>query len=251
MKSLVIMTAFLFSFSSFAWGPKGQQITVMIAERYLTASAKEKIMKVTGNKPLSFFATWADQARNTNEWNDTGSWHYIDVEDEGRIAQPSPLNAPTDVLSALEYCSRNLQSETDVSKKLTWLKFIVHLVGDLHQPMHVGRPEDRGGNLIKVMYGKLINLHALWDSAFIDKKGLSIEDYSKLLISQGRNQEALKNPFNAETVIEENLKFREFLYSYKDDKIDSTYEAKAFVITDDRLWFGGLRLASLLNSLFK
>lgn len=251
MKLLVIISTFVFSLSCFAWGPKGQQITVMLAEKYLSATAKDKIMKITGNKTLSSFATWADQARNTNEWNDTGSWHYIDVEDDGSFTHSSSLDAPTDVLSALDYCSKNLQTETDLAKKLVWLKFVVHLVGDLHQPMHVGRPEDRGGNLTKVMYGKEVNLHFLWDSAFIDKKSLSIEDYSKLLISQSRGQEALRVPFNAETVIQENLKYRDFLYSYKNDRIDSEYEAKAFAITDERLWTGGLRLASLLNSLFK
>ena len=251
MKTFFFLSAFFISFQCFGWGSKGQEITATVAEGYLSASAKEKVMRITGNKSLASLATWADQVRGSNEWRRSRTWHYINVETMDGFIEKSVVNEPKDIVAAIDYCVENLRSELEDEKKNIWLKFIVHLVGDLHQPMHSGSSQDRGGNLIKVYYGKVLNLHSVWDSAFIEKKRLSVEDYARLLSSQGRGASELKRRYSSERVIEENLKLREFLYSFEEDKIDQNYEIKAFEITDDRLWVGGLRLASVLNAIFE
>ena len=250
MKLVLVFILMLYSNYSSAWGPKGQQITVLIAEKFLTPVARQKINMITGSKPLASFAVWADGARNTPEWSATGTWHYIDVSDSGNYIHEKG-GTPTDVLSALIYCSNNLKMNVPNNQKMTWLMFVIHFVGDIHQPMHVGNPQDRGGNQTRVQYGKSMNLHFLWDSAFIDKTNLSVTDYANRLISQNRPQTELRIPFDPNKVISENLSLRKYLYSFRNGMIDSQYEKQAFLVTDERLWQGGLRLASLLNEIFR
>lgn len=249
MKALFALCMIVHTSLALAWGPTGQTITVQIAEKFLTPQARQKVLQLTGNKALSSFAIWADGVRNTPDWGQTGVWHYINVDDRGNYQHESG-GAPDDVLSALQFCIKNFK-EGNPNQRLDWLKFIVHLVGDIHQPMHVGNPNDRGGNETTVIYGKSMNLHFLWDSAMIDRSKLSPADYTARLISQSRPQNALKEMFDPNVVISENFALRKFLYSYKNGKIDGQYEQQALVIIDERLWTGGLRLASLLNSILK
>lgn len=248
----IFLTSFFFlSFNAYSWGPKGQEITVLIAESYLTLKATADIKSILGpNITLSSFAVWADQARNTTEWNYTGGWHYIDVADSGTYGHEA-TQLPDDVLEAINYCVDKLKSNITSTEKTTWLKFLVHFVGDVHRPMHVGRPGDRGGNSTQVSYGKTMNLHYLWDTAFISKNSLSPAAYANALKSQNRSQIELTRPFSTDVVIKEDLALRPFMYSYKNGVIDGNYEKQAFQIVDERLWTGGLRLASLLNSIFR
>lgn len=246
---MLFIIGLILSFQNvFAWGPKGQEITVIIAEKLLTQEAKTKLEPVLRGKSLASLATWADQARNERDWKNTGTWHYIDVDDAGALPS-GKSNEPGDVRAAIAYAVANFKSNVSADQKLIWLKFIVHLVGDIHQPMHVGRPQDRGGNSTRVNYGKEMNLHFLWDSAFIEKSGLNPQSYASKLVSESRSQNALRTPFQVEAVIKECFELRPFLYSFSNDRIDATYEKKAMTIVDDRLWMGGLRLASLLNQI--
>lgn len=247
---LIVFISILFVHTCYAWGPKGQQITVMVSEKFLKPSALSQILKITGGKPLSSFSSWADQARNTAEWSETGIWHYINVDDSGSYAHETQ-GTPLDVVTALDYSLKNFQNSKSDKDRLTWLKFIIHLVGDLHQPMHIGDPQDRGGNSTQVSYGKEMNLHYLWDSGLIDKKGLSVQAFTSQLISYNWSTSELSNKFDAEKVVEENFKSRKFLYSFKNGTIDSQYEKQAIELIENRLWIGGLRLASLLNSILK
>lgn len=116
----------LFSVNAFAWGPKGQEITVLIAEKNLTPKASKAISNIIGtNAQLARLATWADQARNSEEWQHTSTWHYINVEDSGDF-----ITSPDDVAGAIEYSIEQLKSNLTRDEKLVWLKFLIHFVGD-------------------------------------------------------------------------------------------------------------------------
>lgn len=245
MKLLLLLS--IFSLNVYAWGPKGQEITVIIAENHLTPNAKKGIQKIIGNNSrLSKFSTWADQARNSEEWSHTSGWHYINVEDSG-----SYITSPEDVTGAIEYSLDQLKSNISIAEKLTWLKFLIHFVGDLHQPMHVGKPQDRGGNSTMVNYGREMNLHFLWDSAIIDRQNLSVVNYVTKLNSRNMSRIPLQKIFTLDEIVKENLLHRKFVYSFKNRMIDQSYEKQSVLIIDERLWTGGLRLAQLLNQLFK
>lgn len=251
MNRLILgMCLFLISFSTWAWGPSGQTITVALSEKYLTSEAKIQISKILKGQTLASVATWADSAKNGPEWARTASWHYIDRE--SAVSKNDSINEPADVRDAIALCQQKLESGISETEKLVWLKFLVHFIGDLHQPMHVGKPEDRGGNLTKVSYkGKNVNLHALWDSSFIEEQKLDVNSYVEKLIRQSRPRKALLETFSADAVIAENLSMRPFLYSFQRGTIDASYSVKALEATDERLWTGGIRLASVLNEIFK
>lgn len=231
-----------------AWGPKGQEITVKIAESYFSPKASKRILEITSNRKISEFSTWADQARNSPEWRETGIWHYINVADNGEYQHDSSAS-PADVQDAIAYSCERLQSNLPDEQKLAWLKFLVHFVGDLHQPMHIGREADRGGNSTYVMYPKKMNLHYLWDTALLDSRKLSVDKFVSLLSSQNRSNAALNQKFDSDVVIKENFDLRQFTYSFKNGAISSSYEKQAMDVIDDRLWVGGLRLAQIINSL--
>lgn len=250
MKFLLTLFILTVSSVSLAWGPKGQEITVQISEKFLSPQAKIKINKITKNASLSSFATWADQARNSPEWKQTAGWHYINVDDQGNYDHSSEAS-PDEVLNAISYCVKNFKSETSDDKKLIWLKFIIHFVGDIHQPMHIGRVEDRGGNSTQVQYGRQMNLHYLWDTGLLDKRGYSVSQYVSALQSQNRPTDMLNVSFDANKVIAENFALRKFIYSFSNGTINKDYEKQGLQIVDDRLWVGGLRLASLLNEITK
>lgn len=246
MPIFILFVVTFYANVTFAWGPKGQTITVKLAESFLTEEAKFQVQTILNNEDLSSYATWADVVRNTDEWRNTAVWHYINID------SLTSTNDPDDIVEAINFCIQRLTTALSSDDRATWLKFLIHLMGDLHQPLHAGQSRDRGGNSVRVSYGgQSTNLHALWDGRFIEKQALSVEKYVQLLKSQNRGQEELRKAFSGSLVVDEGIKLREFVYSFNGTAIDSVYEKKAIKITEERLWTGGLRLASVLNRIFE
>lgn len=232
-----------------AWGPDGQTITATIAEKFLSPQAKLQVSRILQGASLASVAIWADKARNTPEWKQSGTWHYVDIDNFRKYTTTSE---PTNVMEAITLAEENLLSSSPETQKAVWLKFLIHFLGDIHQPLHVGKTADRGGNSTKVTFkGRSINLHALWDDAFIKERKLSIEQNVNRILSQGRDQSPLHEKFDSQVAVNENLALRNFVYSFSNGNIDSTYASKATEFTDARLWLGGLRLASVLNEIFQ
>lgn len=252
MKFTLPIFVFLFSAQAIAWGTLGQQVTTNLAERMLSPSAKQKIRLLTGDQSLSSFVSWADSARNTPEWNHTRAWHYIDVLDTSNFRHQRKPN-PTDILDAIEHSQENLRSNISQEEKLTWLKFLVHFVGDLHQPLHVGDPKDRGGTATRVRRenGQVVTLHQLWDSTILNDSRLSVEQYAEALIRDRRPTQELGQPFDENLVVMEQLHLRAQVYSFRNNFIDSSYETMTSDVIKERLWISGIRLANLLNATFE
>jgi hypothetical protein len=163
------------SIPSYGWGAKGHDIVAAIAEQNLTKKAKKEINKLLGGKTIVYYSSWMDNIQNSPYWKDgyykTKTWHYANV-DKGHTYETMSKNENGDVVTALEMLSKemtvNYDNLTD-SMKVDYLKMIVHLVGDLHCPMHAGRLSDRGGNKCKVMwFREETNLHSVWDSKIIE-----------------------------------------------------------------------------------
>ena len=245
MQNMIFGLCLILSSSALAWGPLGQTTTVKVAESFLTTSAAQKIRAITGSRSLSEFATWADGVRNTPEWSQTSNWHYINID------KVQASSNPQDILQAIEYLEREMVAATTNEKKLVWIKFIVHFVGDLHQPLHSGNSSDRGGNSVKVNFqGRDTNLHALWDGAMIQTLRLNADQYSQKLIGMRMSQDLLTQRFEPQDVLRENAELLTFVYSYTGKSIDQKYVKKAIEESDKRIWSGAMRLASLLNQLF-
>ncbi|MDE5552472.1 MAG: S1/P1 nuclease, partial [Muribaculaceae bacterium] len=163
-----IFTTALFttvSFTAFGWGQKGHDTVAYIAECHLTPAAKSVVDSLLDGKSLVYWANWLDNASHTPQYEYSITWHYKNV-DENKTFDNMPLCETGDVVSALNQ-QQAILADTTLSKeqRALALKMVTHLYGDLHQPMHLGRKSDRGGNRHYVKFFKSAsNLHSVWDS---------------------------------------------------------------------------------------
>ena len=182
MKKIIIITFFITSLL-FPWGKTGHRITGEVAEAHLTEKAKIEIAKILSDPSLANASTWADEMRPNPDFQKYSTWHYANMPLDKRYSE-HPQSKKGDIVQAIKLCKAKLRNP-NVSKneKAFHLRFLVHLVGDIHQPLHVGRGEDRGGNEIKVKwFGKDTNLHRVWDSEMINTYMMSYTEFTDLLM---------------------------------------------------------------------
>jgi hypothetical protein len=160
---------------AFAWGPLGHKVTAEISFRSLSPAAKVKAAELLENSNYNDSSLWPDFVKKKPMWKHTSPYHYADLPDGidyfGNLSRLSPEEQKKgDALMAVLQAQEVLRSQSaDNKTKGTALRFILHILSDLHQPLHAGRTEDRGGNDIKLnWYGKDTNLHAVWDSGMIN-----------------------------------------------------------------------------------
>lgn len=155
-----------------AFGPSGHRVAGHVAERYLCASTRQSLKPLLAAKSLAEAGLWADAIRGDPRWEHSKPWHFINVPDHGSLARAARKDA-NNVLAALARFERELGDRSLPSEqRAIALRFVVHFVADIHQPLHVGRAEDRGGNLVRVSFeGRETNLHALWDAEFLRLPG--------------------------------------------------------------------------------
>ena len=243
-----------------SWGVVGHHAVGKIAEDHLTPNAKAAVKDLLGAETLADVSSWADEVRGESEYRSTGSWHYINV--------PLGLNftdfqkmvegmSEKNVITALEEQEKVVIDRTAPrEKRVDALKFIVHFVGDVHQPMHVSRAEDKGGNTIQLNYdGKGTNLHSLWDSKLIEHEG---GDYQQVAERVDHATPAQIKQWQSDPMIKwawESYQISTKLYAevdaMKSRSIDDSYYTSHIGIIHDRLEMAGIRLAGVLNGLFK
>jgi hypothetical protein len=251
---LVIVSVFFLS-----WGVTGHRTIGKIAERHLTPAAKAAVRELLGSETLADVSTWADEVRGQAQYRHTGSWHYINLplglsyaEFQQRVEGMSEEN----VYSALQKMEKEVvDPAAPREKKVEALKFIVHFVGDLHQPMHVSRAEDKGGNTVQLNFnGSGTNLHSVWDSKLIDRLGLSYEQLAEKVdhptpaqVSQWQRDPLIKWMWESYEITG---KLYAEVDAMKSRAIDDTYYEEHIGTVEDRLEKAGVRLAGVLNSLF-
>src|SRR6476646_3240040 len=173
-----IAAAALFPSPALAWGKTGHRFVAAIADPQLSGLAKAHIREILGGaESLDEAANWPDEMRSAPEvfWQKTATpWPYVQLN--GITYDHAPPEG--DALQALRHFRSVLRDPgSSLADQQLALRFIVHLVGDLHQPLHVGKCCDRGGNDVKVKwFGKDTNLHAVWDSMLVDDEQLSFTE---------------------------------------------------------------------------
>ena len=145
-----------------AWGSKGHDIIAEIADRNLTPTAKAEVTRLLNGKTMVYYAVWMDNIRSDSTYDFTSTWHYANV-DSGQTYETMPRVETGDVVTATDLSIQKITSRTATdSVKGMYLKFLIHLVADLHCPMHAGRATDRGGNRHSITwFGSQTNLHSL------------------------------------------------------------------------------------------
>ena len=171
MKKLILMTSLLMILSpnAFSWGRTGHRIVGEIAQRNLDPKTLKAIRELCGEEDLSRLSTWPDEIRSDPKMGYTTPWHYVSIPN-GKTYFDQKRNKDGDVIESLYRFEETLRDSKDTKEhKIEALKFLIHMTGDLHQPLHVGLAEDRGGNSIRVKWFKTeTNLHSIWDEDLID-----------------------------------------------------------------------------------
>jgi len=271
---LPFLILFIFAFSLnnvYSWGGLGHKIVAQIAENHLSETAKIKIKELLPNQNLADISNWADQIKDSKEWQISKPWHFVNIPD-GHDYDTIPHAPEGDVITAItEMVNKIKNSQTSLSDQVIALKFLVHLAGDIHQPLHAGRTNDRGGNSIKVIYQeRQLNLHALWDSTLIQHTEMDFLDYANYLEStESFNHTEVLNhiPFRNKAydikemafaqIIKEDMDSRNNIYQFQMPSkkgmyvIDESYIQLNKNNLDKHLYLGGKRLAQLLNAIFQ
>lgn len=241
-----------------AWGPDGHMIVAQIAQDQLSPKAQQMIATLLPGKTLAQVSNWADSIKDKPEWIQTKPWHFVDIPD-GQTYDTIPHDQAGDVITALTKMVNTLYAPTSaVTDKQNALMFIVHLMGDIHQPLHVGRPDDHGGNLIKVIFeGRGTNLHALWDSVLIQHQNMDYLQYAHALEAQSFMNETFDAPLVPfKDIVSEDMAVRKQIYELAGFTlapivVGQNYMDKNLRTMNSRLLLGGKRLADLLNKLFQ
>ncbi len=236
------------------WGQKGHDIVAYIAECNLTPEASEKIERILEGKSLVYFANWLDTASHTPEYAYTKTWHYANI-DEGFTYETMTKNPDGDVVQALERITAELKSgDLDPQSEQLYLKMLIHLVGDIHCPMHAGHLSDLGGNRIPVrFFGEETNLHAVWDTALPEAAHRwSYSEWQSQIDRLDEESTALIQAGVPQEWLEEGSAICRQIYrdSPADAALSYDYVATYTPVVEQQLLKAGHRLAGLLNEIY-
>jgi hypothetical protein len=258
MKKILLLTL-LFTFAlqtvigANDWGKTGHRTTGEIAQKYLTKKAERRINQLLNGQSLAFVANYADDIKSDSLYDKYYNWHFVNFPFEATY-ESHPKSEKGDIIQGIDRCVNVLKSPNSTEEeKVFHLKMLVHFIGDLHQPLHVGMAEDRGGNDLQVQWFKNgTNLHRVWDYHMIDDYDMSytelsdnadtLSKYQLQNIQQGSildwmyDSRTLCKQIYADIEVGQKLGYR-YMYDYTS-------------MMRSQLQKGGIRLAVLLNDIF-
>lgn len=241
-----------------AWGMLGHRIVGQIAENHLSAKAKKGVRAVLGHESLAMSSNWGDFIKSDPAYDYLYNWHFVNLP-EGLDKQgvfdlldnekaPNVYNKVPEMVTIL----KDKQSTAD--QKILAMRLLVHLVGDLNQPMHTARKEDLGGNKVYVTwFGEKSNLHRVWDESLIGYQQLSYTEYVN----------AIDYPTDSQLATWKNSSLKDFVYgSYQacnriyantkaEERLSYKYNFEFVGLLNEQLLKGGICLANILNDVYK
>lgn len=251
---LLFLLVPMLSFGNAFWGKKGHRVTGHLAEKHLTRKAKRTINQLLNGHSLAFVSTYADEIKSDRQYAYYNPWHYVNypLDMTYTVSEKSELG---DIVTAIETCKRILLDESSSrTDKVFHLKLLVHLIGDLHQPMHAGREADRGGNDIQVQwFNEGTNLHRLWDTNLLETYGMSFYELGDELDRSTTKRERKQiQEGNVISWLEESHNLAKEIYSSAEvgEKLRYDYAYQYNPVMFERLRKGGFRLANVLNDIF-
>lgn len=250
IKKIIFTTLILFySISAFSWGKQGHTITGDIALMVTKKSIQDSVNKYLDGMKWGEAACWMDEVRSDHSYDYMKTWHYINVEKDKTYLKNNEEN----VISEIEIAIDKLKNRSKLTKQEINIniKILFHLVGDMHQPLHVGYGEDKGGNTIKVDFlGRETNLHKVWDTEIIQEKKIttgSLEELYKSITS------AQLKKIQKRDVVEWMNEGRALLpkvYDFKSSIITHEYIDKNAEIIKEQLLCSGIRISAILSEVF-
>ena len=246
---IITFTSFTSLDNSLLWGSIGHKVVGEIAERKLNPSVKLIVNDLLDGESMSSASTWADEIKSDPKYQKHSPWHYVNMplDKEYTDIQKNPNG---DIVTTLKKCIRVLKDpESDKNDKAFYLKFLIHLVGDIHQPLHTGMFEDRGGHDIKLSFlGKPTNFHIVWDVHVIESLNM---DYLQLT-DELMYMKDVDYSLNPDDWVYETHQDVKVLYAEirNIDSIDNNYINNQTPFIKHKLFKAGLTLAGVLNDIF-
>lgn len=257
--SLFILLSY-FPLQAMCWGQLGHRIVAEIADSYLTRKTKAAIKNILGSESIAMASNWADFIKSDTAYKYLDTWHYINFEknltyDELKEVLKKDTGKVNDAYSAIIFLKKELKKKTlPLNKKRMYLKLLIHIVGDVHQPLHVSPVGSTGGNDIKVQwFGKSSNLHRVWDSDLIEEQQLSYTEYANFL---NHTTAAQRRKLQSEPVskwLYDSYVVAEKLHdeiSENNPRLSYRYNYDHIALLNAQLLKGGIHLAGLLNDIF-
>lgn len=240
--------------SAMAWSQKGHDTVAYIAECHLGKAATDSVADLLDGRSMVYWANWLDNASHTPQYYYTKTWHYKNI-DEGVAYENAPLNPKGDVVTAIREQIAILSNPVSSrSQKVLALKILIHVVGDMHQPMHMGHLSDLGGNKCKLrFFGRDTNLHSIWDGAIMNSgHSWSYSEWQQQLDRLDEDQQAAETAGNVDEWAAQTHEIAVRVYDYFPDNAKVSYNevAKWTPVIETQLLRGGLRLARILNAIY-
>lgn len=248
-KSFILLCALIFTTSAFGWARIGHMTVGRIAENHISAETKKKIAEILGTDTLAQVSNWADEIKSDSKWKYTAGWHYANME-EGQDYKAAIKNSHGDLLRAVSLSLRVLKDPKAVPAQKQWaIKWLIHLMGDLHQPMHMGYASDKGGNEFKVSwFNRPANLHEVWDDQIIELQKLSFSEYAAFI--DHADKKILSDMMKGDLLswaMEDKIFLKKAYDFPKGPYAPFAYSYTHLSEVNSQLLKGGVRLAGLLN----
>lgn len=241
--------------SAFGWGQKGHDVVAYIAECHLTKRAARSVTKaLEGHSPV-YYANWLDNASHTPEYAYSSSWHYANV-DEGYTYETMPRNEKGDIITALnDIIAKLRKGGLSPEEENLNLRMLVHLVGDLHCPMHAGHRSDLGGNTVSVVYfGTPTKLHTIWDTQLVESAhNWGYTEWQQQIDRLSKQEQQAVCEGTIEEWFAETVGICDQVYKElpEGSKISYDHVAHYAPVIEQQLLKGGLRLAYILNDIYR
>lgn len=232
---------------SYAWGPEGHAIVGRLAMRFVNDDVKQNIYRLLGNMSVDTAANWMDMMKGNADYDFMRSWHYVDFPKGQQFVSSNNDN----IINRLILTYNELQHKKLLCKSQvrTDLYILLHLMGDLHMPLHTAYEEDLGGNKVTVQYDSLKthNLHRFWDEDIIDLTKITdaecLQYYDKTLTDSLRDVDFISWMYDSRSLLDEVYDFPGFMLNEK-------YLQTNKIVVEKQLLKAGVRLAFVLNKIF-
>lgn len=249
-----LLTLLIIPAKTFAWGSKGHALVAEVAFNYMDENTKKEVLKYLNGMTIEDAANWMDNVKSDHSYDYMRAYHYVNFDKGAKVLETEGDN----IIFQLNTTIKELQNKEKLSKEEINLKIkiLFHLIGDLHQPLHVGYGADKGGNTMQINYNfRGTNLHSLWDSGIIEYKKISLPDClnaNKYSVNEMRALQYID-------VVSWATDSRAYLpQAYKTggnktggNKINDEYVDACVPLIENQILKAGIRLAGVLNEVFK
>ena len=244
-----LVVLFMMPVMGFSWGSIGHRVVGQVAMSHMSKKANKNVMTALGNEDVAMVSNWMDFIKSESDKRHMNAWHYCSIPDSGQY-EGAPEEG--DVHKMINQFIEELKSKNYSVDEQFALKSLVHLVGDIHQPLHVGNGTDRGGNDVKLkFFYKKSNLHRVWDSGMIDKQQLSYTEYAKWVDVATDDEVSDWQAASVMNWMEESVSYRASIYDIPEDKeLSYKYVHDHIYDVNKRLLQAGVRLAGILNEIY-